>query len=420
VPAEILSEPPRLRTLNPALPKKVELRRFPYPHRAMLAVCSDLDETPDAETYFELMRFLNTTEETSMGSGVGLEVGNSIYFDMPPDQFAYWNTSDAGREMLRTLIRSGHIDCLHSFGDLATTRAHAARAWEELGRHGLALKVWVDHAVATTNFGTDIMQGHGGEPGHPAYHADLTLAAGIRYVWRGRVTSIVGQDRPVHIGKWNSGFVPGASVRTKSKEAAKHVLGRLAKGKYAFHAGNRLCRPVELRDGHSVTEFMRCNPHPAGVEFGDTGHGISEVLTREFLDRLVERNGCSVIYTHLGKLRGSRTFGEESARGFQLLAEYGRRGEILTATTQRLLEFHEASRTASCSLIGHENNAKLEIELPAHAQPDGLTFYAETLGTVTATLNGNETDVVINPPDETGRRSVSIPFTRLSFPSCKP
>ena len=39
-----------------------------------------------------------------------------FYFDMPPDQFAYWNTDDAGREMVRALIRSGHIDCFHSFG----------------------------------------------------------------------------------------------------------------------------------------------------------------------------------------------------------------------------------------------------------------------------------------------------------------
>ncbi|NLX13830.1 MAG: hypothetical protein GXY44_09295 [Phycisphaerales bacterium] len=57
----------------------VQLRRFPYPYQAMLAICSDLDETPDRQTYWEIMRFLNTTETTSMGPGVGLEVGNSIY-----------------------------------------------------------------------------------------------------------------------------------------------------------------------------------------------------------------------------------------------------------------------------------------------------------------------------------------------------
>ncbi|MFQ5494518.1 MAG: hypothetical protein ACE5EX_03975 [Phycisphaerae bacterium] len=105
------------------------LRPYPYPYRAMLAICSDLDETPNRDVYWKIMRFLNGSP-----SGLGLEVGNTIYFDMPPDQFSYWGTDDAGREMVRNLIHSGHIDCLHSFGDLATTRAHAQRALEELAR----------------------------------------------------------------------------------------------------------------------------------------------------------------------------------------------------------------------------------------------------------------------------------------------
>src|SRR5882724_8721210 len=125
---------------------------MPYPYRALLAISSDLDETPHRSVYRESMRFLNTTESTSMGQGVGLEVGNSIYFDMPPDQFAYWNTDDSGRTMVRALIRSGHIDTLHSFGNLATTRDHARRALEELARHSCQLQVWIDHAVAPTNF----------------------------------------------------------------------------------------------------------------------------------------------------------------------------------------------------------------------------------------------------------------------------
>jgi hypothetical protein len=51
----------------------------------MLAIRSDLDGTPDRHVYWEIMRFLNTTETTAMGPGVGLEVGNSTFFDMPPD-----------------------------------------------------------------------------------------------------------------------------------------------------------------------------------------------------------------------------------------------------------------------------------------------------------------------------------------------
>ena len=118
----------------------VAVRRIPYPYRAMLAICSDLDETPDRHVYEDTARYLNTHRMTSMGPGVGLEVGNTIYFDMPPDQFAYWNTDDAGRAMIQALIRSGHIDCFHSFGDLARTRGHAGRALDELARHDCRLE----------------------------------------------------------------------------------------------------------------------------------------------------------------------------------------------------------------------------------------------------------------------------------------
>ena len=33
--------------------KDVQLRQLPYPYRAMLAICSDLDETPNRSVYWE-------------------------------------------------------------------------------------------------------------------------------------------------------------------------------------------------------------------------------------------------------------------------------------------------------------------------------------------------------------------------------
>ena len=61
-----------------AAPAAVSMRPWPYPYRAALAICSDLDETPTASDYFEMARFLNTNEQTRLGSGVDLEIGNSI------------------------------------------------------------------------------------------------------------------------------------------------------------------------------------------------------------------------------------------------------------------------------------------------------------------------------------------------------
>jgi len=145
----------------------------------MLAICSDLDETPDRHVYAESMRFLNTTSQTAMGPGIGLEVGNSIYFDMAPGQFSYWNTDEAGRAMVRTLIHSGHIDCLHSYGDLATHRRHAGRALDELTRYDCRVRVWVDHAQAVSNFGADIMR-VAGHDGAAVYTTLRARAASLR------------------------------------------------------------------------------------------------------------------------------------------------------------------------------------------------------------------------------------------------
>lgn len=315
----------------------------------MLAICSDLDETPDAETYFELMRFLNTTEETSMGPGVGLEVGNTMYFDMAAGHLSYWNATEADREKIRALIHSGHIDCLHSYGDLATTRAHAGRALDELAKYGCQFRVWVDHARATTNFGADIMHGHGDEIGHPAYHADLTIGHGIKYVWRGRVTSIIGQNASLSwrgIANWSH---PVDSAKTLAKEAAKQALAGIGSPKFALHRANPLLRPSFLRDGQHVTEFMRCDPSWAGISRNDRGDAVHQVLTRQYLDRLVERGAPSIWYTHLGKLDrnpGGRTFSAPTIAAFRLLAEYHRAGKIFVTTTARLLELHHCHQNA--------------------------------------------------------------------------
>jgi len=99
-------------TFDTAGPAEIQLRRVPYPYRAMLAICSDLDGTRDRRAYWETLRYLNASDHTSMGVGVGLESANSIYFDARPAQLTYWNTDEAGRQMVRALIRSGHVDCL--------------------------------------------------------------------------------------------------------------------------------------------------------------------------------------------------------------------------------------------------------------------------------------------------------------------
>jgi hypothetical protein len=399
-------------------------RRLPYPYRAMLAIASDLDETPDRDVYWESMRFLNTSAVTTMGWGLGLEIGNSIYFDMPPDQFAYWNTDDTGRAMVQAMIHSGHIDTLHSFGDLATTRAHAHRALDELARHGCRLEVWIDHAVAPTNLGPDIMRGQGDVVGAPAYHADLSHAFGLRYVWRGRVTSIIGQDVRRSLRGILNRHHPIGSLRTLAKELAKGLLARAGSAKFAMHGANTVFRRASLRSGHEIFEFLRSNPCWQAVDRGETAEGLAEVLVPSMLRHLVRREGVCILYTHLGKVRRpGEPFGPKTREALRMLAEQHRAGRVLVTTTRRVLGYCRALREIAVSVAPEGEGVRIDVSTRSAVLPlgdsdlAGLTFYVAEPERTRITLDGREAAAVRrNGPDHTGRRSISLPWSALEFP----
>jgi hypothetical protein len=309
------------------------------------------------------------------------------------------------------LIRSGHIDCFHSFGDTAQTRDSALRSLQELERHDCRLKVWVDHAVAPTNLGADIMSGRGDIPGDAAYHLDLTVAHGVRYVWLGRVTACMGQDvgySPLTSLHGAAGMGP---VLNAVKDSAKFVRGSLGDRKYGMHAGNRLTRSHTLRDGQRLVEFMRCNPNPLGVSVGDNSPGIASALRPAVLDQLVTRGGFSILYTHLGKGLDHRTMIPEASRlAFESLADYQRRGQILVTTTRRLLDYHQMTR----SIEFHVDSGSINITSNG-ACLDGLTMEGLDEG-MECLVDGER---VFPEKHDSGSRRTSVhslPWPRLRWP----
>lgn len=411
-------------------PVSVKLARYPYPYDSAMSICSDLDETPDRDVYRETTRFLNTTQSTAMGPGVGLEVGNSIFFFMSPDEYSYFGGDDADRELARALMHSGHIDCLHSFGDGELSRAHAERVIEELDRHGCKLEVWVDHSKSPSNFGPDIMRGQGDMIGSEAYHANLTLAYGIRYVWRGRTTGLIGQDAPVNPRAFADLIVaahPLASMRTAGKEVVKAILGRNGHPRWQMYGANEVCRPSKLRDGQPIWEFLRSNPYWGGSGQGETADGIADVLTPRMLDALVRRRGVCILYTHLGKVRDpQQPFGTATCKAFRLLARYRDEGRILVTTTRRLLRYltvrsglrYSASRVGDAIEIALDSvdDPVSGVRVPSREDVDGMTFEVPGGSRVQIVLKGQ------GPIDsETVRRGdagfVTIPWRRLTLPS---
>ena len=398
----------------------VSLRKYPYPYSAMLAICSDLDETPNKDIYFETARYLNTTEETSLGKGVGLEVGNTIYFDMPEHNFSYTNTDDDGRQKIHQLIESGYIDCLHSFGDFVDDRALIEKYWKIIQSGKRKIEVWVDHAQAPTNLDNDIMQGQGAEVGKPAYHSDLTVqSGGLPFIWKGRVTSCVAQNtKRSYQALFNKKQIK-ASLKTIALEFTKGWFARLGNQKYAMHKDNKVLQQSTLVDGTIVNEFMRCNPSWGGVSCFDQAREIHHVLTKKMLDTLVDKEGCSVLYSHLGKVNSVlEPFTNKTREAFELLAQYQNNHKILTVTTRRLLGYNRTVNELKFEIKKVIGEVQIHLTTAYQGEDlNGLTWYVEEPETTSLYINGSKyNDLVINKKNDKQQASVSIQWCNLTFP----
>ncbi|HZK67401.1 MAG TPA: hypothetical protein VFD42_07665 [Chloroflexota bacterium] len=414
----------------------VELRPYPFPYRAAMTICSDIDGTTTLERFLSIQQFLNTEAETGMGQGVGLEIGNSFFPLTPDGSFSYLSSGREDRETLDTLIQAGYVDALHSYGDGAATREDALRSLEELGRAGSRLDVWIDHARAPSNLGKDTSPGVGDVPGSPIYHADATLAAGIRFVWKGRGTSIVGQDvpySPAGFLRLIDGRHPRHSAANLAKELVKIALAQLGSPRFAIHSGNRLLRVSPLADGQRVYEFNRCNSYWQGLSYGHDAWGLAYVLRSSALEALVASRGVMVVYTHIGT--GPETppyLPPETQSALRGLAALYRSGTLYVTTTSRLLNYWvnrsylmwdwhpQGDRTVRIDIAGAADRVQ-GVRKPNAAALQGITFYVPDRSRADVYLYGRPLPVLQrNPSDSTGRESVSIPRIPLVYPLPSP
>ena len=411
---------------------EVALRPYPYPYRAALTICSDIDRTRTLERFLTIQEFLNTERETAEGPGVGLEVGNTFFPYAPDGSIAYLSSGAAERDAIRTLIHAGYVDCVHSFGDGVDRRDLALRALDMLERDACRLTVWVDHAKAPTNFGKDVTFGSGDVPTSPAYHADATLAYGVRFVWKGRASSITGQDTPLNPGCFAS-MVDAehrvSTVTNAAKDAAKVALARLGNRRFAMHRDNRLVAVSQLADGQKVLEFKRCNSHWLGLSYGHCASGLAYVLRPAALDYLTRVGGATIVYTHLGTGPYRHPYIPPSTQqALRDLAERQRRGDVYVTTTARLLAYHtnrahlrwsaetDADGRTVLRIAGVDDPIA-GLRRPDLAELQGITFYVPDADRALVYYEEEEVArIERHPADHTGRPSVGIPRTRLSYP----
>lgn len=259
------------------------LLRYPHPFKAALAIASDIDSC-SPERFVEIHKFLDD---------VGVPVGDSFFFYASPDQL---NWQDH-RDVVLDGLRRGWIDTIHGYGDFnekgGFTREMAQRALAELRGAGFALEIFSNHGDTRNAQNLCHTGGRGDVKDAPEYHADLLVRAGVRFVWPTWLTHLVGQDRDADAWEWAVTY-PNASVARRVGAALLSAMGFI--GMIDPYPGNDLVRLHTLRNGQKVYAFRRY-----GVWRRDDVPALRELVSRERIERLVERGGASIVYTHLGR-----------------------------------------------------------------------------------------------------------------------
>ncbi len=402
------------------------LRKFPYPYRAALAICSDIDNTETLEEFLEIEKFLNTTETTDMGKGIGLEIGRSFFFFAPQSEaISYFNSPPEVTESIKKHIKSEQIDVMHSYGEkIDFTRANAAASLKELKNNDLKIDVWVDHYCTPDNFGDEVTFGSGDHPDSTAYHADLTLDYGIKFVWLGRVTMITGQSVPLTTRTFTGIYDPDHpvnSLRNIIKEFGKHVLAVFGNDKYEMHKKNDLVKISTLDDGQKIYEFMRFDNYWKGVSSGANSKDLAYTISKQTLEKLKDNGGFMIVYTHFGQKNDPPEYiPKETQAVFRNLAEEFRTGNIYVTTTSKLLNYFVNHRYLNWSHETNNDEAIITIKniedpvfgpyIPTLQQLQGITFYIPDTRSVRIFVNNGEVKKVkINGADFTGRKSVTLP-----------
>lgn len=412
---------------------KVSLRKFPYPFRAAMTISSDLDNTETLEEYLLIHKFLNTKITTKLGKGVGLEIGNSFFFYEPPTgAISYFLSEENVAKTFIGLIQAGYIDTMHSFGKKKDfIREDAVVALRELKKNNCKIEVWVDHSKTRDNFGDDVTFGMGDHPESPAYHADISLAYGIKFVWLGRVTMITGQSVPISLKTFTSIFDGEHAVHSIiniTKEFAKNFLAVFGNEKYAIRKNNELVKITTLNDGQKVYEFIRFDKYWQGVATGANSQNLAYVISEKTLKDLIGNRGYMIVYTHLGRnAKHSQYIPKLSQNALRNLAYEYEEGNIYVTTTSKLLNYYINHKYLIWNYENLDDETIIHITriedpiagkfVPTVQNLQGITFYVPDKDMTTILINEEEiANIQRNSSDFTGRESVTIPLTFLSNP----
>lgn len=322
----------------------IDLLAYPPPYRSWLTLSND----PDCTTWDRWQELHEVIWER-----LALPFADSFFLDSVNDAIP---RQVSVAEHPEILAAHPH-DTMHTWGDYTMSksrlfcRGEAEAGLALLQEHGVAPRIWTDHS----NFSGNLL--HRGEfgampqiedaSGHVyenfVYTLDLVRRAGVRYVWDGKGSQILGQDRSISRATWYAPLYGGGlKGRTVSLlDALFQPLARRLRSELFTYAsnGNRQYYPHTFPDEQTFYLFRRY------THWGEADiDGFGEVIAPPVVDRLIETQGTCVVYTHLGKQRAKRPacathIPPATTAALEHLAARHAEGHLMVSATSRLLDY---------------------------------------------------------------------------------
>lgn len=311
----------------------IKLLKYPYPYKAWLSISNDPDNTT-IEVWHELNEFIFNELKLGWANNIfiyshNLNLPNQVCLDKFPE------------------IASQPTDTLHTWGDFVHSgqrgfsRADAEAGIMLLQKYNIRPRVWVDHSrfvgnmIHTNNWGS--VPFHNDSSGNKyrvyEYTLDLAKQLGISYIWDGKLSQHIGQDRNLKLRDRLMQFSFLGQIRFALLYGLKYVVPGLFR-----YNDNKQYQEHTFSDGNRMYLFKRFGKwRDADIL------GLSKVLSEANVNRLIQKGGSMLAYTHLGKSNpkymGKTHIPEETKACLRFVKEKVESKELMFSSVSKMLDY---------------------------------------------------------------------------------
>ncbi len=172
------------------------------------------------------------------------------------------------------------------------------------------------------------------------YTLDLVKQVGIRYIWDGDISGIVGQDRAMSASTYfKSTATSFIKALVKIILYYAFPLQRIRKVLKLHLPNNQQYFPYKFPDGNKLYCFRRY-----GTWKDADIYGLGKIIAPSKIDELINNNATLVAYTHLGKRPASKTdlpyhIPDITKTSLQYIKKKYHDQELMVSTLSELLDY---------------------------------------------------------------------------------